>query len=104
MIGEDCAHFINSELNKQQWGEQRRLSDVKAVTTKNGERFTLSLEVPAWLWSLPKADRPAFLSFSKWEGPRRQTKWYLTIWGETVCEVLTNWEILQSLRKNLVKA
>jgi hypothetical protein len=98
IVGENCAEFINSNLNRAQWAEQRRLSEIKKVKTKNGERYTLSLDVPDWFWRLPKEERPAYTSLFKWEGPRRKVCWYLTIWGETACEVLLNWEALQKLK------
>lgn len=98
IVGEECAEFINSNLNRAEWAEKRKLSAVKKVKTKNGERYTLSLDVPAWFWSLPREERPAFTSLYKTEGPRRQVRWYLTIWGENPCEVLLNWEALQKLK------
>lgn len=100
MVGQDCAELIHSKLDKSAWREKQFLSEVKAVKTKNGERFTLKLPVPPWFWDTDRADRPKFCSLSKWEKPTRRgrvTEWSLTIWGETPGEVIRNYEELRRL-------
>jgi hypothetical protein len=100
-VGEDCAEFVCSQLDRKAWAEKKLLSEMKAVKTKNGERFVLSIKVPDWFWNIPKEVRPRFTSLSKYTKPGRQKEiiWYLSIWGETAWEVLANWDALQQLRK-----
>lgn len=100
-VGEDCAQFISSQLNRDAWAEKKLLSEIKTVKTKNGERKVLSFKVPQWYWNIEKAQRPSFCSVSKYTKPGRYGSevWYLSIWGATVDEVYSNWETLQAVRK-----
>jgi hypothetical protein len=84
-------------------GHGWKLRDIKKVETKRGERFVHSREVPQWFWDLPREQRPAFVSLSSFQKPptrseRRPRKtWYLSVWGETVDEVLTHLDELEKL-------
>ncbi len=95
-VGQACASFIQSGLDRTAWDEKKKLSDIKE--TKGGA-FCLTLPVPEWYWQVPKDKRPA--SFRTWKGQargRNAAPWFLSIWGASPHEVLKNWEGLKGLR------
>jgi hypothetical protein len=102
IVGQDCARFINSKLDRKVWLEKEKLSQVRMVNTKNGEKAVLSIDVPQWYWDIARENRPRFCSLSKYDKSTgrcgRTTIWSLSIWGETPGDVFKNLETLQSLQ------
>lgn len=100
LVGQDCAAFINSHLNRSGWEEKKKLGDIKEKDTKNGKRFVLTLDMPHWFWDIPKDQRPKFTSCFKGTpmGRQRSAPWYLSIWGESPSEVLTNYKTLMDMK------
>lgn len=102
ILGRDCAGTIDSGLPTDAWDTKRKMRDVAKIETKRGTRFVHKREVPQWFWDLPRDQRPEFVSVSKWERPAERSSrggnkvtWFLTVWGESVDEVLTNIEKLE---------
>jgi hypothetical protein len=89
LIGQDCARFITSKVDRSGWAEKKLLLKITERETRVGKRFTLTFECPSWFWDIPKADRPAYTSVFK---SKMTTKWMLTIWGETPGDVIKNLE------------
>ena len=86
-VGVDCAAFIESGFERHEWMEKRRIADIKE--SSNGS-FYLSLEMPAWWWDLPAADRPDGYNAFKTKSALRDGKnrWRLQIWGDTRNQVM----------------
>jgi hypothetical protein len=100
MIGQDCAQYIQSGLDRGPWLLKAKLSQLKKIETKNGTRFVLGLEVPRWYWELDRQLRPRFCSLSKYEKPGRRGKqvvWSLSIWGGSPDEVFRGYDELKKL-------
>lgn len=94
IVGQDCGRLINSGLNPKKYYERQFLERIKEIKTKNGQRFVLSLPVPAWFWDVPKADRPKWISLK-----RLDPGWYVTIWGETLGEVVEHYGQYKDLKR-----
>jgi hypothetical protein len=93
IVGQDCASFISSKLDRDLWDRKRRLSEVKEVQTRHGLRFALTIECPPWFWDIPKPDRPKFTSVFRGT-PGHPSRWYLTVWGNDRSEVIRNFGLL----------
>lgn len=104
MVGQACAQFIQSKLDRSEFLEKRLISEMKEVDTKRGKRFVTSMEVPSWYWDVAREQRPKYASLSSYEKPtgRRPVKvWKLSIWGETPGEVVENVADFRQLRRRL---
>jgi hypothetical protein len=96
-VGRDCAKFIEAKIPRDAFEQLELIRSMKQITTKQGPRVVLSFQAPIWFWAVPKETRPKFISLKPWQG-KRETKWFVTIWGSSETEVLDNYAAFKALK------
>lgn len=96
IVGEQCAERLERGLDAAAWRQLKIAREIKQ--SKKNERYYYSTEVEPDFWNIPKAERPAFVSLSKFKAPRmRMERWFMMVWGEQRFEVMENLDKLDAL-------